>query len=58
MGPALLQSGTALMYYKEQQELLQNWQLFYYKAGQVVLQGKPGITNWGQILWAIAHYGE
>lgn len=46
------------MYYKEQQELLQNWQLFYYKAGQVVLQGKPGITNWGQILWAIAHYGE
>lgn len=45
MGPALLQSGTALMYYKEQQELLQNLQLFYYKAGQVVLQGKPGITN-------------
>lgn len=58
MGPALLQSGTALMYYKEQQELLQNWQLFCYKAGQVVLQGKPGITNWGQILWAIVHYGE
>ena len=59
----MLQIGTALFYFKLGQTLLQIWaasllQIWasvvtnwgsYYKLGQLLLQNRADITNWGKI---------
>ena len=47
-----LKSGTAQIYFKLGQVLLQNGlAVLYYKVGQVVLRGKAGITKWGNFYY-------
>lgn len=47
VGQALLDSGAALMYYKEGQVLQQSVAAFrYYKIEQVLLQRRESITKW------------
>ena len=67
----MLQIGTALFYCKLGQTLLQiggssllqirasdvtNWGS-YYKLGQLLLQNRVAITNWGQIRAIITNWG-
>ena len=65
----MLQIGTALFYYKLGQTLLQigvalllqigasvvtNWGS-YYKLGQLLLQNREAITNWGKMYYKLRH---
>ena len=46
----LLKIGTALMYWKVEQLLLQSRPAFlYHKVRKVVLQNRAGITDWANV---------
>ena len=74
LGQACITIGAALFYYKLGQTLLQigaasllqirasvvtNWGS-YYKLGQLLLQNRAAITNWGKVyykLWQVLQIG-